>query len=89
VSVKILLENISGLPPWALTDLLLIVRQFHCRVSIHNGEITIDGKKMLEVISVIHPELAKVEVNLHGEDEEEAVDYIRNSRVGRFITQSQ
>jgi phosphotransferase system HPr-like phosphotransfer protein len=85
MAVKILLQNLTGLPPWALTDLLLIVRQFNCRVSIHNGEIAIDGKKMLEVISVIHPELAKVEVSFQGEDEDEAVDYIRHSRVGRFM----
>lgn len=88
MAVKILLQNLTGLPPWALTDLLLIVRQFHCPVSIHNGEITIDGKKLLEVISVIHPELSKVLVDLYGEDEEEAVDYIRRSRVGRFIAKS-
>lgn len=88
MSIKILLQNKPGLPPWALADLLLIVRQFHCRATLHNGEILIDGKKWLEVASIAKPDLTRVEVGLNGEDEDEALDTIRQSKIGRFIAQS-
>lgn len=87
MSIKISIQNKPGLPPWALTNLLLIVRQFHCHASFRNGEITVDGKKLLQVVSLIKAELPKLEVNLSGDDEAEALDYIRHSQVGRFITE--
>jgi phosphotransferase system HPr-like phosphotransfer protein len=87
MSKKISLQNKSGLPPWALTDLLHIARQFHCHVSIHNGEIMIDVKKLLEVLSLIRANVSKVEVNLQGDDEEEAFKSIEDSQVGRFVLQ--
>jgi hypothetical protein len=88
MSIKISIQNKPGLSPWTLADLLLIVRQFHCHASIHNGEIMIDGKNRLEAAAIRRPELSKMKAKLNGGDENKALDYIRNSRVGRFITQS-
>jgi phosphotransferase system HPr (HPr) family protein len=88
MSKKITLHNEPGLPVWALTDLVNIAREFHCHISLHDDEIKIDGKKLLQVISLIRPDLSKVEVGFQGIDEEEAVKAIRDSNLGRFIAQS-
>ena len=85
MSIKVSIQNPSGLPPWALTELLLIASRFHCHVSIRDGEIMIDGKSLIEVISMTRSRLPRVEVQLRGEDEEEALDCIRDSRVGQYI----
>jgi len=87
MSKKITLQNKPGLPGWALTDLVYIAREFHCHISLHDDEIKIDGKKLLEVLSLIRPDLSRVEVGFQGTDEEEAVRAVRNSGLGRFIAQ--
>ncbi len=86
MSKKITLQKNPGLPPWALTDLLRIARKFHCHIKIRDDEITIDGKKLLEVVSLIRPDLSRVVVSLKGSDEKAALESIRNSSMGRFIT---
>ncbi len=88
MSKKITLQNKPGLPAWALTDIVRIAREVHCHISIHDDEIKIDGKKLLEVLSRIRPDLWRVEVGLDGIDEEEALKSIRDSSISRFITQS-
>lgn len=85
MSKKITIQNKPELPPWALTDLVLISRKFHCHINIHNNEITIDAKKMLEVISLVGPDLSRIEIRLNGKDEKEAFKSILNSNMGRFI----
>jgi phosphotransferase system HPr-like phosphotransfer protein len=85
MSKKITLQNQPGLPPWALTQLLLLIRPFRCQVQIHDGRVNIDGKKLLEVFSVIRSDLASVEVQLQGMDEEDALQSILNSKLGRFV----
>ncbi len=85
MSKKVTLQNKPGLPGWALTDLVYIAREFHCHISIHDDEIKIDGKKLLEVLSLVRPDLSKVEVGFHGVDEAEAEKTIRDSSLGRFI----
>ncbi len=86
MSKKITLQNNPGIPSWALTDLVRIARQFHCHISLHDDEIRIDGKKLLEVIALLRrPDLRRVEVGLRGHDEEEAYRSIRESDMGRFI----
>ncbi len=89
MSVKVLIQNESGLPSWALRELLLIVRQFRCHASLLSGETVIDGKKMLQVISVIKTGLSKVELRLEGEDEGKALACILHSKMGRFISKDQ
>jgi phosphotransferase system HPr (HPr) family protein len=86
MSKKISIQNKPGLPGWALTDLLLVARRFHCHITLHDDEITIDGKKLLEVISLIRPNLSSLVVMLKGNDEEEALEAILNSGMGRFAT---
>ncbi len=87
MSKKITLQNQPGLPPWALTDLLRIARKFQCHIKLHDDEITIDGKKLLEVVSLIRPDLSRLIVSLKGSDEKEALESILKSNMGRFITQ--
>ncbi len=87
MSKKITLQNQPGLPPWALADLVRIARKFHCRINLHDDEITIDGKKLLEVISLIRPDLSRLVVSLKGKDEKQALASILNSQTGRFIAQ--
>jgi len=89
MSKTISLQNQTGLPPWALTDLLVIGRQFHCHVNIRAGKLVIDGKKLLEVISLRRCDLSRVEVYLRGDDEQQALDQIVNSAVSRFIAKRQ
>jgi phosphotransferase system HPr-like phosphotransfer protein len=88
MSKKITLHFKPALPVWALTDLLYMAREFHCHISLHDDEIQVDGKKLLEVLSLVRPDLSRVEVGFQGIDEEEAVKAIRDSSLGRFIAQS-
>lgn len=67
----------TDLAPWAWVDLLKLARQFDCRITFRKGELVVDAKKLLEIISLSRANGKRIEINIDGKDEKEAMDALK------------
>ncbi len=78
MSLKIFLFKKTDLPPWTWIDLLKLARQFECKISFQKGKLMVDAKKLLGVISLSRASGKRIEINIEGKDEKEALNALKN-----------
>lgn len=66
-----------GLYATPTTELVDTVKQFHSHVSLTYGNKTVNLKSMMGVLSLGVPTKAVLEITVEGEDEERAIDVIK------------
>ena len=79
MSKKITIQPYPGVDPWALAVLLQVSGRFHCHMTLHDGEIRLEGKNLQEVLSCILSSSPGALVNFQEKDRERSWMAIRPS----------
>lgn len=76
-NLKFTVTDPVGLYATPTTELVNAVKQFHCHVTLHYGNKSVNLKSMMGVLSLGIPTKAQLEVIADGEDEKHAIEVIQ------------
>jgi len=76
--IEFIVTDPVGLYAAPTTELVNTVKQFHAHVTLKYGNKEVNLKSMMGVLSLGIPTKAKIEVVIDGEDENRALEVIKN-----------
>jgi phosphocarrier protein HPr len=84
ICTTITVPNRAGLHARAAAKLVATAAPFRSRIELSNGEKTVDGKSILSLMLLAAPQGSELQLQLDGEDEQDALRAILALLESRF-----
>lgn len=81
IEKEIVITNEKGLHIRVASELVRVASQFQSDIKIHKGDVTIDAKSIMSVLTLEGSYNSKIVLSLDGDDAEEALSKIEAALV--------